>query len=199
MITDWTPETLANFEADIAASFNRGEIKAPVHLAAGNEKRLINIFKKIQPQDWVIGTWRSHYHCLLKGVPALDLKDAIKAGRSIALCFPEQRVLCSALVGGAVPLALGLAWAAKRNGTGEKVFCFIGDMAACTGIVSESARYAAGHKLPLRIVVEDNGLSVATDTLKSWGGVEGEEVADLRYSYTLSWPHVGTGTWVHMQ
>ena len=196
----WTPETLIAFEKSIAGTFNRGEIKAPVHLAGGNEQQLIDIFKDIRPQDWVCCGWRAHLHCLLKSVPPQELKDAIVAGRSIGLCFPDQRVISSALVGGIVPIALGLAWAAKYRNEDEKVWCFIGDMSAHCGLVYECMTYAKNDNLPLEIVVEDNGKSVATNTAAAWGD-------DLRwlhgglfryYKYELRFPHVGTGTWVHM-
>ena len=60
---------LIKFEEDIAKLFNAGKIKAPVHLYHGNENKLIEIFKKIKKNDWVFCSWRSHYQCLLKGVP----------------------------------------------------------------------------------------------------------------------------------
>lgn len=200
MKTEWTRETLQAFEKDIANTFNEGKIRAPVHLSGGNESVLIKLFERINPHDWVCGTWRAHFHSLLKGVSAGQLKQAILDGRSIALCFPQQKVICSALVAGIVPIALGLAWAAKRRGTGERVWCFVGDMAACAGLTGECARYARGHGLPLTLVVEDNGKSVATETLTSWGGETPTDVADTTYYYELKpWPHVGTGRWIHMQ
>lgn len=199
MITAWTPDSLREFENDIAECFKRGEIKAPVHLAGGNEQVLIDIFKEISQDDWVCGTWRSHYHCLLKGVPAKDVRQAVLEGHSIGLCFPDYRILCSALVGGIAPIALGLAWAAKRRG-GERVWCFLGDMAQCSGLVQECQQYAGGHDLPIMFVVENNGLSVATDTEKAWGfGPLGGEPSILGYKYKLTRPHVGVGEWVHMQ
>jgi pyruvate dehydrogenase E1 component alpha subunit len=197
MNTDWTPATLQAFERDIAATFNRGEIKAPVHLADGNELELIKIFKDIRPQDWVCGSWRSHFHCLLKGIPADDLKAAIIDGRSIALCFPEHRIICSAVVAGIMPIALGLAWASMRSGSEDRVFCFIGDMTASTGLADECVRYAVGHGLPVRWIIEDNGKSVYTDTAAVWGSQETSGDDLDHYDYNLGiWPHVGTGTFV---
>ena len=63
-------EYLINFENNIASMFNKSKIRAPVHLTSGNEKQLIKIFKKkkISNNDWIFCSWRSHYHCLLKGV-----------------------------------------------------------------------------------------------------------------------------------
>ena len=71
---------LISFEEEIAKIFNKGLIEAPIHLSYGNEKQLINIFKKIKFNDWIFCSWRSHYHCLLKGVPAYLLKKEILNG-----------------------------------------------------------------------------------------------------------------------
>ena len=92
-----TKEELIEFENDIADCFNSAMIKAPVHLYNGNEEQIIAVFKKheIGKEDWVLCSWRSHYQCLLKGVPPKQLKDAILEGRSISLSFKEHRILCS--------------------------------------------------------------------------------------------------------
>ena len=186
---------LIAFEDEIRELFNAGKIAAPIHLASGNEDQLIEIFKRIKPNDWVFGTWRSHYHCLLKGVPPEELKAKIIAGRSIGLCFPEHRILCSALVGGNAPLAVGMAMAIKRSGGSEKVYCFLGDMGATTGIFHECSNYAVGHQLPIKFIIENNRMSVQTDTMRSWGGPF-EEPPDIdEYEYTLDVPHVGPGKW----
>jgi|SRR5215467_12114449 len=189
-----TPDGLIAFEKDIAAEFEAGNIRAPVHLAGGNEKELIAIFEGIRPQDWVLCQWRSHYHCLLKGVPPAEVKAAILSGRSIALCFPKYRILCSAIVGGVAPISTGLAWSIKKKGLDERVFCFVGDMTAGSGIYYEAVNYVAGHDLPVVWYIEDNGKSVCTDTLEAWG--TGLLKRQLAYSYKLTWPHVGTGRWV---
>ena len=74
---------LINFENDIANVFNSGKIRAPIHLYSNNEDFLIKFFKKIKKNDWVFCSWRSHYQCLLKGVPAKILKKEILDGKSI--------------------------------------------------------------------------------------------------------------------
>lgn len=193
-----TPDQLIAFEQEIATEFEAGQIKAPVHLAGGNEQQLINIFTGIRPEDWILTGWRSHYHCLLKGVPPKELKAAIHAGRSIALCFPEYRILSSAIVGGICPIATGLAWAIKERGGKERVHVFVGDMTARTGIYHECIQYCGGYGLPVTFHIEDNGKSVCTDTVEAWGNTRwydgGCEVK--QYGYDLTWPHVGTGKWV---
>ena len=53
-----------------------GKIKAPIHLSGNNENELIKIFKKVNKKnDWVLSTWRNHYHALLKGIPRKWLKN----------------------------------------------------------------------------------------------------------------------------
>lgn len=204
----WTPEELEAFEQDIAAEFNAGKIRAPIHLDGGNEQQLIDIFKWVQPQDWVCGSWRMHYKCLLKGVPPALLKEEIMAGRSITLCLPEYRIISSAIVGGIVPIALGLADAIQRRGSEERVHLFVGDMTARSGMFWECVNYAAGHGLignavqrpggmrweggPLRIIVEDNNLSVCTPTRETWGANK-TPIAMGVYEYKLAWPHSGAG------
>lgn len=189
-----TKEDLIAFEAEIAAEFNAGRIKAPIHLSGGNEGELIRIFKKIRPQDWVCGQWRMHLHCLLKGVPRERLKQAIMDGHSITLNFPEYKVFSSAIAGGHLPIALGIAWEVKRQGRDEQVYAFLGDMTDRMGLAHECLHYATGWDLPITFVVERNGLSVCTNTSQAWGEI-GWDPDDHRrsYSYKMTWPHHGTG------
>jgi TPP-dependent pyruvate/acetoin dehydrogenase alpha subunit len=188
-------EQLIAFETDIANEFNAGNIRAPVHLSDGNEEQLIEIFKDVKPDDWVCCTWRSHYHCLLKGVPPDKVMSEIMAGRSIALCFPEYHIVSSAIAGGIVPIALGIAMAIKLAGGNEQVWCFCGEMTAETGIFSECLKYAINHSLPIRFVIEDNGKSVCTDTAYVWGALTGweQEGGVIYYRYTPTYPHAGAG------
>jgi pyruvate dehydrogenase E1 component alpha subunit len=190
----WTPTGLQEFEKEIADLFNAGKIRAPVHLSGGNEKQLIDIFKEVKSDDWVCGSWRLHYHCLLKGVPPARLRADILAGRSITLCYPSHRIVSSAIVGGILPIALGIAYSIKRAGTAERVWCFLGDMTAHAGIFEECSKYALAYKLPITWIIEDNGLSVCTDTLDVWKVSAWSGWGDVRYyDYKLPWPHAGAG------
>jgi pyruvate dehydrogenase E1 component alpha subunit len=192
--TGYTPDQLIAFEQRVAAAFNEGEIHAPVHLSGGNETELIDLFTRIKRNDWICSTWRSHYHCLLKGVDQEQMMSDIRMGRSISLCYPDQRVISSAIVAGCLPIAVGLAWSIKDAKKDEHVWAFIGDMAATTGMFSECVRYAVGHDLPVTFVIEDNGLSVCTDTKKTWGGKFDHSGTHVRYyKYHLMFPHSGTG------
>ena len=180
---------LIAFETAIAGLFNAGKIPYPVHLESGNEDALIEVFKDIGPDDYVCCSWRSHLKCLLKGVPRETLKDAIMRGESMSLCFPEYRVFSSAIVGGTVPISVGIALAIKRRGGQERVHCFVGDMTWRCGIAHECREY--GRDLPIRWCVEDNGISVCTPTKSVWP--EGS-VDVVSYSYKSKYPHAGTGT-----
>jgi len=193
-----TAQELIDFETDIAHEFNAGKIRAPVHLYYGNEEAIISVFRKIKAQDWVFSSWRSHYQCLLKGVPPSEVKAEIMAGRSISLCFPRYRILSSAIVSGVLPIALGVALGIKRRNGNEKVWCFMGEMTSETGVAHECIKYARSHGLPIHWVVEDNEKSVCTDTRKAWNlsklTFEDVQAPDITYyRYTSKYPHAGAG------
>ncbi len=184
---------LINFEKEIADLFNNKKIKSPIHLYSGNEEFLINFFKKINKNDWIFCSWRSHYQCLLKGVPKEELRKEILNGKSISLCFPKYKIYSSAIVGGNLPTAVGVALSLKRKKRNEKVYSFIGDMTSETGIAHECIKYSRNNKLPIHFVVEDNGKSVCTDTRSAWSQkkLTYENVSDkyvTYYKYDLKYP-----------
>ena len=190
---------LIDFENDIAETFNQGKIRAPIHLYSGNENFLINFLKKyIKKNDWVFCSWRSHYQCLLKGVPARTFKKEILDGKSISLCFMKYKIYSSAIVGGILPISLGMALSLKRKKSKNKVFCFIGDMTSETGIAYETIKYSINKKLPIHFIVEDNSKSVCTDTRKTWSlkklSYENFKSKYITfYKYKLKYPHAGAG------
>lgn len=191
-------ESLVKFEDEIAACFNSGEVRAPVHLSDGNEVELIEIFKDVNETDWVFCSWRSHYQCLLKGVPISRVRAEIIDGRSISLCFPDFRVFSSAIVGGQIPLAVGVALSIKRLNKTEHVWCFIGDMTSETGIAQTAIRYSEKHELPITFVIEDNGISVLTQTRSVWNSQllryeENDSSVVRSYQYKSKYPHAGAG------
>jgi pyruvate dehydrogenase E1 component alpha subunit len=192
-----TKEQLVDFETDIANCFNNAMIKAPVHLYDGNEEQMINIFKNVEPEDWIFCSWRSHYQCLLKGVPQEQLKQDILDGKSITLCYPEYNVYSSAIVTGNIPIATGTALDIKRKGDTNHVWCFVGDMTSETGTFFENWKYAVNHDLPITFVIENNGKSVCTETHKVWNTDELYFAKETRkiiyYEYQTKYPHAGAG------
>ena len=185
---------LIAFEKEIAAAFESKLIPAPVHLSGGNEAQLIDIFQDIDPWDWVFCTYRNHYHALLHGLPRNWVKAEILAGRSMTLSSPAHHFFTSAIVGGHLSIAVGVAQALKLDHSTERVWCFCGDMAARSGVFHEATQLAAAHGLPIEFIVEDNGFSTDTPTRAAWGG---ESLVDVRqYQYSRLWPHVNTGKWI---
>lgn len=198
MITALTEHDLVEFETEIANLFNAAKIRAPVHLYSGNESEMIRVFQDIQAEDWLFCSWRSHYQCLLKGVPADLVKREIQAGRSISLCFPAYRIVSSAIVGGVLPMAVGTAMSIKRRKGTERVHCFLGEMTSETGIAHECVKYARNFGLPIRFIIEDNGQSVCTDTRQAWNQEllsfeQGNDPMIVYYKYETRYPHAGAG------
>lgn len=212
-------EELIKFEAEVAQAFDDGLIRSPIHLSGGNEDSLIAIFDNIAEDDWVFSTHRSHYHALLHGVPREKVMAEILAGHSMNLNFPEHNFYTSAIVGGILPIALGVAAGIKRNvgkntawdcipdsgAIGGKrwvrpewqkdVWVFVGDMAASMGIFWECLNYAQGHDLPIMFVIEDNGLATNTPTAEAWGDLWGRYSDKIiHYEYMRTYPHTGTGS-----
>lgn len=193
-----TAQDLIAFETEIAETFNAGKIRAPIHLYYGNEEKMIELFRDVKSEDWVFCSWRSHYQCLLKGVPPAEVRAEILAGHSISLCFPKQRVVSSAIVGGIIPIAVGAAMGLKRRGEKGMVHCFAGEMTSETGIFHEAVKYSYNHKLPIRFIVEDNGKSVCTDTRETWNQPvltyeDNRHPLVVFYKYETKYPHAGAG------
>jgi pyruvate dehydrogenase E1 component alpha subunit len=152
---------LIAFKEEVGRRFDAGEIHGPVHLCSETQiEPLIEIFKTIKRTDWVLATWRAHFHALLHGVPREQVMGAILAGRSMMLHFPAHRIMSSAIMGGMLPIACGLA------AGGERVWCFVGDMCASTGAFQDAVNFGHGF---LNFIIEDNGLSTNTPTVGAWG------------------------------
>lgn len=181
---------LIAFEREVADRYERGEIRGPVHLSGGNEEQLIKIFREVKREDWVFSTWRSHYHALLHGIPADLVMAEIVAGRSMNLNFPAYRFFTSAIVGGILPIAVGVAY------TGAKVWAFVGDMTYLTGIYHEAQLIASANKWPITFVCENNEFSTNAPTVEAWGPYFSDRSNERDYIYDRIFPHVGTGTFI---
>jgi pyruvate dehydrogenase E1 component alpha subunit len=194
---------LINFEDEIAKLYESGKIKSPIHLSGGNEDQLIEIFKSVKKNDWVFSTWRNHYHALLKSKDPEWLKGEILKGRSLHINSKKHKIFTSSIVGGIIPIALGVALALKRKKSKNRVWCFIGDMSAETGSFNEAMKYARGFNLPITYIIEDNGISVYTPTNEVWGkpygkGLPFASTANLiYYTYERKWPHWGIGKFIN--
>ena len=191
-----TSEDLKSFEEEVKTTYEAGKIKAPVHLAGGNEEKLIDIFQYVHKDDWVFASWRNHYHALLHGVPRDTLMDLIVRGKSMSVYSKEPKLYTSSIVGGIIPIALGTAKAQKESGSNRKTWCFVGDMTFESGIFYEAYKYAKNLDLPLQFVVEDNNMSINTPTDETWGGKRDVPDDVIYYEYEREFPHHGTGNWI---
>lgn len=196
-------QDLINFEKEVEEIYSNGKIKAPIHLCGGNEERLIEIFKEIKENDWIFLSYRNHYHALLKGMNPEKLKQKIIDGHSMHIMDKEKNIFSTSIVGGQLPIALGAALALKRKNSEDKVYVFCGDMASEMGVFHETIKYAKGKNLPIKFIVEDNGLGVCTDTRSAWGIRSEHNLEDklnnpkiIQYKYDRTYPHHGIGMWV---
>ncbi len=191
-----TTQSLIEFEELIIKHWEDAKIRGPIHLSNGNEEQLIEVFKRISKNDWVFSTWRSHYHALLKEICPVWIEEEILKGKSITICNSDEKFYSSAIVGGTLSIALGVAMGIKEKGSDEKVWCFIGDMSFESGIFYEVHKYARNFDLPIYFVVEDNDVSTYTPTEATWN-IKREIPSDvIYYKYKSKFPHYGTGKWI---
>ena len=192
-----TEQDLIDFEEEIKQYYEDAKIQAPIHLSKGNEKELIEIFQFVNSKDWVFSTWRNHFHALLHGIDRGILRDEIISGRSMSTNSVNPKFYSSSIVGGIIPIAVGVAMALKSRKSNDRVWCFIGDMTFESGIFYESYKYSKNFDLPIQFVIEDNNLSTNTPTDETWGGYKRDVPNDvIYYSYNRGYPHHGTGNWV---
>jgi pyruvate dehydrogenase E1 component alpha subunit len=207
MVNNITKEEMIAFEDKIGNLFNQGKIKAPIHLYHGNEELMMEVFNEVDVEnDWVCCTWRNHYQGLLKCIPQDVLEENIVNGKSMVMNLPEYKFICSSIVSGIAPIAVGIAYAIKLQNKNNRVWCWVGDMSAETGVFHEAYKYSVNHDLPITFVVEDNSYSVCTPTSVTWGRtqpyfLEKEYTGGVlkqknlyyyKYSNT-KYPHAGAG------
>ena len=157
---------------------------------------MIKIFKKIKREDWVFSSWRNHYHALLHGINPEWLFNEIIEGRSMGIINKKKKFYSSSIVGGILPIALGVALSLKKKKERNKVWVFIGDMTYECGIFHEVYKYSKNFKLPIKFVVEDNNLSTNTPTRVAWGKNSKILKDVIYYKYKRKYPHHGTGQWI---
>ncbi len=195
-----TKEELISFESNLIDLYHAGEIPSVMHFCGGNEDQLIEIFKDIQPGDYIFSTHRTHYHYLLAGGTQEDLLDRIRKGDSMYVYNKDLNFLCSCILAGCAGIAAGAAWAIKEKKEDKKVWCFIGDGAEDEGHFYEAVMFVQGHNLPCTFILEDNNRSVDSSKKQRRGQ---ENVIDWpscvkKYSYEPNLPHCGspTGAWL---
>lgn len=161
------------------------ELRCPVHLCLGQEEVPDALHRNLRPGDWVFSTHRSHGHYLAKGGDEARLWDeimglptGINGGFAGSQCFsdPSVKFHASAIVGGLIGVAAGVAYALK--GSGDIAVCCVGDAVAEQGVFWESLNFAALHGLPLAVICENNGYSIHTPIAeRQSGSITGKALA----------------------
>ena len=154
------------FEERSAEQYMLGNIRGFLHLYIGEEAIAVGAISSLMPQDYIVTHYRDHGHALARGMDP----DAVMAelfgkatgsskgkGGSMHLFDVDRRFMGGyAIVGGQLPLAVGLALASKYKGEDSLVLCFLGDGAINEGEFHESMNLASLWKLPVIFFVENN-------------------------------------------
>jgi TPP-dependent pyruvate/acetoin dehydrogenase alpha subunit len=163
---------IRRFEERALELWKAGEIVGSMHLCCGQEAIAVGACRTLAASDALTATYRGHGWALARGVGVGDLFAELM-GRQSPLCGGRggSAYLSSAahgflgensIVGAGVPIALGAALAAHRDGEGAVSLVAIGDGALNQGSVHEALNFAAVWQLPLVVVVENNVYSELT-------------------------------------
>ncbi len=163
---------IRHFEDKCAELYTQQKIRGFLHLYDGEEAIAAGIIPLLESQDRVVATYREHGHALVRGVPM----DAILAemygksqgcaggrGGSMHLFSKDHNFHGgNAIVGGGLPMAVGLGLADRMQGTTGVTACFFGEGAVAEGEFHESLNLATLWKLPVLFVCENNGYAMGT-------------------------------------
>jgi len=164
---------IRRFEEACVQLYSATKIRGFLHLYIGEEAVGVGAMQALGPDDAIVATYREHGHALVRGVPARALM-AEMLGRVEGCCrgrggsmhiFDAARRFYggNAIVGGGLPLAVGLALADKLAGRDERVTaCFFGEGAMAEGEFHESINLAALWKLPVLFLCENNRYAMGT-------------------------------------
>lgn len=159
-------------EERCAELYQQTKIRGFLHLAIGEEAVSTGVMHELQPDEAVVGTYREHGHALLKGVGAdrimaemFGKSEGCSGGRggSMHLFDAESRFYGgNAIVGGHLPLAVGLALADQTLDKRRATVCFFGEGAMAEGEFHEAMNLAALWDTPTLFVCENNLYAMGT-------------------------------------
>jgi len=162
------------FEESLADLYRRGLLVGVVHLSVGQEATAVGVCSALRSGDQITSTHRGHHHMLARGLDPQRMYAEILGraggycggkGGSMHVSAPsEGAVGANGIVGGGIPHAVGLAFAAKQLGRDAIAVAFFGDGAANQGVLFESLNLAALWQAPVVFVCENNGYTEFTPT-----------------------------------
>lgn len=180
------------FEEAVQRQLRAGLIPGSVHLSIGHEAAIVGACAALEPDDYVIGTHRSHGHPIAKGADLGPLMaelmgrvDGVCKGKGGSMHLTDHSVGVmgeSGIVGGGLPLATGAGLSAKVLGNGRVTLCFFGDGASNEGTFHESLNMAAIWKLPVVYLCENNLYGATTPACNV---VSVEDIADRAAGYGI--------------
>jgi acetoin:2,6-dichlorophenolindophenol oxidoreductase subunit alpha len=168
---------IRRFEESLLELFERGLLNGTTHACIGQEADAVAIAEHLGEQDHVFSNHRCHGHFLALTGDALGLMAEIMGkpegvcggiGGSQHLCAP--RFMSNGVQGGIVPNAAGIALAKQLDGGAGVSVVFIGDGTLGEGALYETLNLASLWKLPLIVVLEDNGWAQSTPSSASLAG-----------------------------
>jgi pyruvate dehydrogenase E1 component alpha subunit len=163
---------IRRFEEKCAELYGKGKIRGFLHLYIGEEAVAVGALEALRPEDAIVATYREHGQALARGIPAKAVMAEMygKAtgcsrgrGGSMHLFDSATRFYGgNAIVGGGLPLAVGVALADRLRGERRVTACFFGDGALAEGAFHESLNLAALWRLPVLFLCENNLYAMGT-------------------------------------
>jgi len=163
---------IRKFEDRCAELYTYEKIRGFLHLYDGEEAIAVGAMRALQPDDWIVATYREHGHALARGVPMNEIMaelygkmEGSSRGRGGSMhIFDRTHNLLggNAIVGGGLPLGVGVALAKMMRGEPGLAVCFFGEGAAAEGTFHESLNLAALWKLPVLFICENNRYAMGT-------------------------------------
>jgi pyruvate dehydrogenase E1 component alpha subunit len=160
------------FEDRCAELYQAQKIGGFLHLYNGHEAIAVGAVSVLQPEDAIVATYREHGHALARGVPMpalmaemLGRKTGVCGGRGGSMHIfhrPSRFFGGNAIVGGGIPVAVGLALADKLLHRPAVTACFFGEGAVAEGEFHESLNLAALWQLPVLFLCENNLYAMGT-------------------------------------
>jgi pyruvate dehydrogenase E1 component alpha subunit len=163
---------IRRFEEKCAELYTLEKIRGFLHLYIGEEAVAVGAMQAFEPEDAIVATYREHGHALVRGVPAKAIMaemygkvEGCSRGRGGSMHLFDAKTRFyggNAIVGGGLPIAIGLALADKMQGRANVTVCFFGEGAAAEGEFHESLNLAALWQLPVLFVCENNLYAMGT-------------------------------------
>ena len=160
-------------EEAISEKYNKFQMRCPVHLSIGQEAIAVGVSKNLDRNDQMVSNHRSHAHYLSKGgslnkmiAEIYGKKTGCNSGRGGSMNLSDLNkgfVLSLPIVGGTIPIGVGLALEKKLCNKKGIVVIYLGDAATEQGVFYESLNFANLQNLRCLFVIENNFYSVYTN------------------------------------